>query len=389
MKKKLILILIGGLFAFNSISVYATDNLNESKIKFNDMSSQLSEVNEEISSLNEEIYTLEDNISKYEDEINDYKNKIDIKEDNISKLKEEIEKNQDMLSSRIREIYKSGTTSSLDIIFYIINSKDFNDLVNRIEYANKIIKLDNKLITDNNNNLEKLDNEVSSLEKEKEKLDTLKNELNTNLLEVKEKKSTLDEKKEELSNEIKKLKDTIAENEENLVKHQIGIINSSSSSNEQLKEAISILNNLLPEISTQSVIDKTNSAINEANKKLAESKNSNAESYSSSLQSPPSEGGYKSVYTMEATAYSNDGYTATGLRTHRDPNGISTVAIDPTVIPYGSKLYIPNYGYAIAADCGGAIKGLKIDLYLNTVAECYAFGRRQVTVYLVAGPGEW
>lgn len=389
MKKKLMLFLIAGLFTFNSISVYATDDLNESKIKFNDMSSQLSEVNEEISSLNEEIYTLEDKISKYEDEINNYKNEIDIKEDNISNLKEEIEENQDMLSSRIRELYKSGTTSSLDTVFYIIDSKDFNDLLNRIEYANKIIKLDNKLITDNNNNLEKLDDEVSSLEKEQEKLDTLKNELNINLSEVKDKKSTLDERKEELSNEIKKLKDTIAENEENLVKYQIGVINSSDSSNEQLTEAISILNNLLPEISTQSVIDKTNSAINEANKKLATSQNSNTGSYSSSLQNPPSEGNYKSVYSMEATAYSNDGYTATGLRTHRDPNGISTVAIDPTVIPYGSKLYIPGYGYAIAADCGGAIKGLKIDLYLNTISECYAFGRRQVTVYLVAGPGEW
>ena len=85
----------------------------------------------------------------------------------------------------------------------------------------------------------------------------------------------------------------------------------------------------------------------------------------------------------------NDAYTSTGLRTHRDPNGISTVAIDPTVIAYGSKLYIPGYGYAIAADCGGAIKGNRIDLFMLSEAECFTFGRRSVTVYLVAGPGEW
>lgn len=391
MKKKLMLILVAGLLTFNSSSAYATDELKESKIKFNDMSSQLSEVNEEISSLNEEIYNLENEISKYEDEINNYNNEIELKEDTISNLQKEIQENQDMLSSRIREVYKSGTTSSLDTLFYIIDSQDFTDLLDRIEYANKIINLDNKLITDNNNNLEKLDDEVSSLEKEQEKLDSLKNELDSNLSEVKEKKSTLNEKEEALSNEIKNLKDAIAENEENLVKYQIGIIHSSSSSNDQLTDAIYTLNSLLPEISTQSVIDKTNSAINEAKKKIATSEKSNntSNSYSSSLQSPPSEGNYKGVYSMEATAYSDDGYTATGLKTHRDANGISTVAIDPTIIPYGSKLYIPNYGYAIAADCGGAIKGLKIDLYLDTIEECYAFGRRPVKVYLVAGPGEW
>ena len=78
-----------------------------------------------------------------------------------------------------------------------------------------------------------------------------------------------------------------------------------------------------------------------------------------------------------------------GLRPVRIPDGISSVAVDPNVIPLGSKLYISGYGYALACDTGSAIKGNKIDLFMNSEAECLNFGRRNVTAYIVAYPGEW
>lgn len=77
------------------------------------------------------------------------------------------------------------------------------------------------------------------------------------------------DKKVQVSKGIEKLKEKIEENEENLVKHQIEVINSASPNRAQLTEAISVLSSLLPEISTKSVIDKTNNAISAANAKLA------------------------------------------------------------------------------------------------------------------------
>lgn len=79
------------------------------------------------------------------------------------------------------------------------------------------------------------------------------------------------------------------------------------------------------------------------------------------------------------------GITASGARAKR-----GTVAVDPRVIPLGTKLYIksltpgvPDYGFAIAQDTGGAIKGNKIDLFMDTVWECLQFGRRPVMVYIL------
>ena len=93
---------------------------------------------------------------------------------------------------------------------------------------------------------------------------------------------------------------------------------------------------------------------------------------------------YKKVIAMTATAYKAGGYTASGR-----PAEWGVVAVDPNVIPLGTKVYVESedgkyiYGTAVAADTGGAIKGNKIDLCLNTSAECRKFGRRTVNVYIL------
>jgi len=105
----------------------------------------------------------------------------------------------------------------------------------------------------------------------------------------------------------------------------------------------------------------------------------------------PSRGGevlYTEMMSFSSTAYSADrgdatDRTASGTKCRRDPNGYSTVAVDPRVIPLGTKLYIEGYGLAIAEDTGGAIKGNKIDVYFNTYGEMMNWGRKRVNVYIV------
>lgn len=79
---------------------------------------------------------------------------------------------------------------------------------------------------------------------------------------------------------------------------------------------------------------------------------------------------------MEATAYSHTGArTFTGTWPSR-----GTIAVDPLVIPLGTKLWVEGYGYGTAEDTGGAIKGNRIDVFLESEGECWEWGRKKVKV---------
>lgn len=92
---------------------------------------------------------------------------------------------------------------------------------------------------------------------------------------------------------------------------------------------------------------------------------------------------YKKTISMNSSAYT--AYcSGTKRRTATGAEAVKGVAaVDTNVIPFGTKLYIPGYGYAVAADRGGAIKGNRIDLCMNSYNEAIQWGRRNVTVYIL------
>lgn len=88
---------------------------------------------------------------------------------------------------------------------------------------------------------------------------------------------------------------------------------------------------------------------------------------------------FREAMDVIATSYSYTGYrTATG----HDPE-YGVVAVDPSVIPLGTRMYVEGYGYATALDTGGAIRGKRIDVFLESQAEASHWGVRSVRVYLV------
>ena len=90
-----------------------------------------------------------------------------------------------------------------------------------------------------------------------------------------------------------------------------------------------------------------------------------------------------SALHMIATAYTSgcfgcSGITASGVRA-----GFGIIAVDPSVIPLGTKVFIPGYGRAVAGDTGGAIQGHRVDLGFNSESAALEFGRRPVTIYVL------
>ncbi len=87
-------------------------------------------------------------------------------------------------------------------------------------------------------------------------------------------------------------------------------------------------------------------------------------------------------HTMQVKAYAY--HTGTITATGTKPTFGRTIAVDPTVIPYGTRIYIPEFDKTfIAEDCGGGIKGNKIDIFMNTREECINWGVRDITLYIL------
>ena len=92
----------------------------------------------------------------------------------------------------------------------------------------------------------------------------------------------------------------------------------------------------------------------------------------------------KKEFMATATAYTANcngcsGITKTGINLKKNAQ-LKVIAVDPKVIPLGTKVHVEGYGYAIAGDVGGAIKGNRIDVFIPTKKEAYNWGRKSVKV---------
>ncbi|KOO41116.1 3D domain-containing protein [Priestia koreensis] len=95
----------------------------------------------------------------------------------------------------------------------------------------------------------------------------------------------------------------------------------------------------------------------------------------------------KKEISVTATAYTASckgcsGITATGVNLKKNPNA-KVISVDPKVIPLGTKVYVPGYGYAIAADKGHAMKGGKIDVFFSSKTKAYQWGVRKVKIQIL------
>lgn len=98
--------------------------------------------------------------------------------------------------------------------------------------------------------------------------------------------------------------------------------------------------------------------------------------------------GYTKTLQARSTAYYavrgvGKTYTASGMKAVRNSDGYSTIAVDPSIIPFGTRVYIEHYGFAIAADSGTGVKGNSIDVFFNTYGEACRWGVKYVKVYYI------
>ena len=95
-------------------------------------------------------------------------------------------------------------------------------------------------------------------------------------------------------------------------------------------------------------------------------------------QNAPQDTSKQYQLTVKSHAYCLRGLTSRGV-----PTRMGVIAVDPKVIPYGSKIYIPGYGWGTALDTGGAIKGNTIDIWMPTYSQCMDWGTRNIKITVV------
>lgn len=365
----------------NTNFAYATpqDKINESLKKYQTLDSEILELNSKIESLDIEIDKTTLKLKENNQAISDIKNQIEINESKLKQIKEEIEKAQIVLDNRVRTMYKTNMSSN--ILVSVITSKNITDLFSRVQAISKILSTDKEILSDINNKKNELDLTIKNLNTKNSELATLKNIIEEDLKTVENKKSEQEKYLEQLNSEKESAFAIIEENEKILISDSLAIANSSSASTSELQNAIDSLKSYIPLLNSSKIINmardgisNAESRINELNKPIVDN---SADIATGTI------GNVVKTLTMESTAYYGHGTTALGLKPVRNPNGLSTIAVDPNVIPLGTKVYVSGYGLAIAADTGGAIKGNIIDVFLNSYEECYSWGRRQVTVQIL------
>ena len=410
MQKRILSALIAMAISISATHVVFADTVNdkkstiqENKVKYSQLDNEVISLNSQVSKLNNEIEDLNAKLEDNKAKMKDTEENLKETESKVSTLKTEINEKQSVLGKRMRAMYKSK--DSMNPVVFLLKSEDLSDLITRIDALARVTALDKNLIQSLDEQKDSLNSDIKKLERDKAELKELKASTEESLKTLDSKKIEEQKKIDELNKQKEAVLEVIKENEMSLISHSVSVINSSSSINE-LESAVSTLNQLIPQLNIDSVKEAANNSVQAAKNKIESLKaeeakkaeeaaknnaanSSNTTSSNNSSSQPSSDGKYKKTLSMEATAYSGGTLTAMGLKPVRDPGGISTIAVDPSVIPLGSKVYIPGYGYAIASDTGGVIKGNIIDLYMNSHDECISWGRRQVTLHIVAYPGEW
>lgn len=364
-----------------TITPYATtaqDTINKNLSKYKQLDSEILDLDSKIEELNTEIATINSKLTENKEAITSIENQIESTESKLEQTKEEIEEAQITLDNRVRNMYKTNISSNM--IVSIITSTSISELFSRIQAISKIISTDKKILIDINEKKDSLNKDIETLNTKNNELKTLQTTIENDLKVVEEKKQEQEEYSDKLNAEKEAVFAIIEENEKTLISKPLSIANSSTASASELQDAIDTLNSYIPLLNSSTTINMAKEGISNAKARISELNTPTVPTTSTEV------GTAIKTLTMESTAYYGHGITASGLKPVRNPDGISTIAVDPNVIPLGTKVYVSGYGLAIAADTGGAIKGNIIDVFLNTHEECMSWGRRQVTVQILEYP---
>lgn len=360
---------VGEAATLEEIKIQQQSKQSEMILLDNQINDKLSEVNAknaELELVEQEMVTLENTVEETGKE--------------IAAQEEIVEERLEQAKDRLKTI--QTTEVNQNTVLSLIESESVTDFLNRAYVLMTLQSAGN--------------DQVDMAQEAAEELEALKEEQAAEIAELKEQSQLAQEQKEELNKEVASLQQTMDENkalldqldkeratEETRLAEEERLAKEKAEAEKAAVEAEKVNNEKV--VATQTVSTEktapstTKVAVKEENpvsNKKTEEKPEPAKTENSSSSK---------TIVVSATGYSTQ---QAGLSTHT-ATGIDlrvnsrVIAVDPSVIPLGSKVEIPGYGVFIAGDTGGAIKGNKIDIHFSTVQQALSWGRRTITIKIL------
>lgn len=408
------LVLAGIIVLSSTVAVKAESNdekLNnmQQQLQQNDAEMQKKEqekqaVSKEIKGIENELHNLNNTIAKNKEDqaaiqrkIDETHKQIEQKKQEIVVLEDKVLARKDIMRKRMVSVQNSSNTSL--VVEVVVESKNFADFLQRMNAVSTILEADKEILRLQEQDLRQIeedkktiDEKEASLVVDKQKLAKAQAELQDNLKKRQDNLQAVQAKYNEVASQLNLATEEKAKIESNMKAVQETIAREQEAARIAAEERAKAEAAAKAE---QKALAKVQAEIAEKQKQEKASKPAEPVAKNTGSESKPdtkpAQGG-KEFY-VTATAYTADpsenGYkpgetvkSRLGHNLTANPN-MKLIAVDPSVIPLGSTVYVEGYGTAIAGDTGSAIKGHIIDLLMPNSAQANEWGRRTVKVKIL------
>jgi 3D (Asp-Asp-Asp) domain-containing protein len=347
--KRMILIMLTFVLCVSGMMVSSAqasnEAINNAQRELEQKAEEKQAINREIEKIEEEMEALHTYISKNKEamaatqkRIADTQQLIEEKKEGIVILQDKMLARKDVMKNRLVALQEDDNLNLVIKVF--LESKDFDDFIQRASAVSTLFNADKDI-----------------LKAQQEDLD-----------QIEEDKKEIDKQERILIEEQEVLTKQQAELAENLQKRQ---------------ETLTVMEEKYAQVDEQmaGIASKLKAAQDQVRREQAASTAGTQPSVPAATGAAPA----GEAFYVTATAYSPEEsgtYTKLGYNIQANPN-MKLIAVDPSVIPLGSRVWVEGYGEAIAGDTGGAIKGYKIDVLMPTKAAALQWGRRTVKVIVL------
>ena len=284
----------------------------------------------ELYSLESELARVQARIGQLEERSATVRSRQEAARDHLAVVRAALAEAERRLGERIRQLYVEGETDPLEVL---LGAESLGDAISTLDNLGRFAQQDRTIIGDVKRGRAELRTALDRLAQESAEVDAL-------LAEAEQARTALLAKRADKAAYLDRIR-----REERL-------------NAQQLADALAVAD-----------------AAEQKSQEIASSADSSGGGSAPAPAPAPVPIGAGRTITVEATGYSLKGMTATGV-----PVGWGVVAVDPSVIPLGTRMTIPGYGEGVAADTGSAVRGRIIDLWFPTTAQALAWGRRTVTI---------